>query len=128
MIQVVCGIIYKNDKVFIARRKQGKALAGYWEFPGGKIEFGENAEDALARELKEELGMIVLVQNFIGLNTHKYPNLTIKLLAFNCVFKEASLTLVDHDNYKWVDTKELCHYNMAPADVPIIKLISKAKE
>ncbi|MBG6131642.1 8-oxo-dGTP diphosphatase [Aquimarina sp. EL_43] len=125
MLEVVCGIIHKDHKVFIARKKQGKALAGYWEFPGGKIELGEDPEDALARELREELGMIVLVQKFVGYNTHVYPNVTIKLLAFNCVFKEASLTLIDHDKYKWVNPEELINFKMAPADVPLIKLITK---
>lgn len=128
MIKVVCGIIYKEDKVFIARKKKGKALAGYWEFPGGKIETDESPETALARELEEELGMAVSVGEFLGENIHQYPTQTIKLLAYNCIFIEATLNLTDHDQIKWVPPKELGKYQIAPADVPFISLaIEKSK-
>ncbi|MFM7683912.1 MAG: NUDIX domain-containing protein, partial [Bacteroidota bacterium] len=65
-IRVVCGVVFDNEKVFICRRKQGKSLAGYWEFPGGKIEGSESFEQALKRELNEELEMEVVIKDFIG--------------------------------------------------------------
>jgi 8-oxo-dGTP diphosphatase len=65
-IRVVCGIIFNNEKIFICRRNQGKSLAGYWEFPGGKIEGSESFEQALKRELHEELEMDVVVKDFVG--------------------------------------------------------------
>jgi 8-oxo-dGTP diphosphatase len=87
-IKVVCGIIWKDGLLFIARRKAGKALAGFWEFPGGKLEKYEAPETALVRELEEELGMQVEVLDFFGSSVHAYETLSIKLIAYNCNFIE----------------------------------------
>ena len=70
MIKVVCGIIYKDRKIFIARRKPHKSMGGLWEFPGGKIEEGEEYADSLKRELQEELEMQVEVNDFLMENIH----------------------------------------------------------
>ncbi len=123
MIEVVCGIIYKEDKVFLARKKTGKALAGFWEFPGGKIEKHESPKEALERELHEELGMIVSIQSYLGSNQHQYASNTIKLMAYTCLFIDATLNLIDHDLYEWVAPSDLINYEIAPADLPLIKLI-----
>ena len=125
MLEVVCGIIYKDDKVFLARRKKGKDLEGYWEFPGGKIEQHESPKIALERELKEELGMTVYVGKYLGENVYKYPTKTIKLIAYNCIFIEASFKLTDHDKYNWVTTDELKNYTLAQADIPLVNLIEQ---
>ena len=83
IIEVVCGIICnEEEKILLTRRKKGKALAGKWEFPGGKTEAGESRRAALKRELKEELGMQVKVEEFIAENTHHNPKLSIQLIAF----------------------------------------------
>ncbi|CAM1359206.1 ADP-ribose pyrophosphatase [Tenacibaculum litopenaei] len=123
MINVVCGIIYKNDKIFIARKKTGTNLAGYWEFPGGKIEKGENPKTALKRELLEELDMQVTINEQIGINIHKYETITINLIAYHCNFIKATYHLTDHDHYEWVHPKELLNYKFAPADIPFLSLI-----
>jgi len=123
MTEVVCGIIYKEDKIFLARKKEGKALAGFWEFPGGKIEKNESPEEALERELNEELGMTVSVQGYLGSNLHQYSSIKIKLIAYNCLFIDATLNLIDHDEYKWVIPSDLMNYQIAPADIPLINLI-----
>ena len=123
-LRVVCGIIYKNDKIFIARRKEGKSMAGMWEFPGGKIEKGENEIDALIRELREELGMQVEVLNRLGENLHNYCTFSINLIAYNCVLKEDTYSLTDHDAFEWVYKEDLLSYKMAVADIPLIKLIT----
>lgn len=124
MLEVVCGIIYKNNKIFIARKKKGKPLAGYWEFPGGKIEQNESAKKALARELKEELGMLITVEKHIGENLYKYPNKSIKLIAYSCTFIEATYNLTDHDKYEWVTIEELSNYQFAQADLFFVKMIT----
>ena len=81
IIKVVCGIIFKENKIFICRRKSEKSLGGYWEFPGGKVEQGESNEASLSRELMEELGMKVEVNGFYIGNIHAYEKFTIELIA-----------------------------------------------
>lgn len=124
-IKVICGIIFKEDKIFLCRRKPNKSLAGYWEFPGGKVETGETEVDALSRELHEELGMKIKIMNHFKTVTHTYNTFTIELVAYTCHFLEASYTLTDHDKYEWVDRKDLNKWNLAPADIPIANAISE---
>lgn len=125
IIKVVCGIIWKEGKVFIARRKPEKSLGGFWEFPGGKIEEGEDPKEALARELKEELGMDITIERFFGSNIHAYENFTIELIAYECEFVEASFKLTDHDEWKFIEPSALSNEKLAPADAPLaIKLVS----
>ncbi|SEW35219.1 8-oxo-dGTP diphosphatase [Chitinophaga sp. YR573] len=122
-IKVICGIIFKDDKIFLCRRNANKSLAGYWEFPGGKIESGETDVDALSRELHEELGMKVKIIEHFKTVIHPYDAFTIELIAYTCQFQEANYTLTDHDKYEWVDVKDLNKWNLAPADIPIANAI-----
>ena len=124
MIKVVCGIIYKDGKIFIARRKPHKSMGGLWEFPGGKIEEGEEYADSLKRELQEELEMQVEVNDFLMENIHNYDTFSIKLIAFNCEYISAKMKLVDHDQFKWVSPDELLSFELAPADIPIAEMIA----
>lgn len=124
-IKVVCGIIWKEGKVFIARRKPGKSLAGFWEFPGGKLEEGEEPEPALIRELQEELGMEVKISNHFGNKTHHYESFSIELIAYACEFIVASYNLTDHDEIAFVNPQELSDYQIAPADLFIVEMLSK---
>jgi len=119
IIKVVCGIIFKEDKIFLCRRNPNKSLAGYWEFPGGKIESGEGEKDALSRELLEELGMKVKVLEHYKTVVHPYEKFTIELIAYTCQFQEANYILTDHDQYEWVDKEDLTKWNLAPADIPL---------
>lgn len=121
MIEVVCGIIMKDQKVLICRRNEMKSLAGYWEFPGGKIEAGESPKDSLKRELIEELGMKVKIGLHYKTVIHEYNSLTIKLIAYKCKFIEATFVMTDHDSYQWINIIDLVKWKLAPADVPIAK-------
>jgi 8-oxo-dGTP diphosphatase len=121
IISVVCGIIRKDTKLFVALRKAEKPMGGYWEFPGGKIEPHETPEQALERELKEELGMTVKVREHFFTNVHAYENITIELIAYYADFISGSFTLTDHDIYEWKTPEELIDYKWAPADVPIFE-------
>jgi 8-oxo-dGTP diphosphatase len=123
MIEVVCGIIYKEGKVLICRRALHKTLGGYWEFPGGKIEPGERAEQSLKRELLEELGMEVEIQDYLMEHIHDYGSFSIKLIAYTCEFKNASFVMGDHDAYKWVYPQELEEFELAPADISIAQIL-----
>lgn len=123
IIKVVCGIIFKDDKIFLCRRNTHKSLAGYWEFPGGKVEANETQEASLYRELLEELGMKVTVGNHFQSVIHAYDTFTIELIAYYCQFEEATYTLTDHDLYEWVDKDNLLDWKLAPADIPIAKAL-----
>jgi len=124
-IKVVCGIIWKDGKVFIARRKPNKSLAGFWEFPGGKLEEGEKAETALCRELEEELGMKIKISDFFGSKVHHYDTFSIELSAYTCEFLSASYQLTDHDEIAFVPINNLSNYQIAPADLFIVDLLTK---
>lgn len=125
-IKVVCGIIYNGERILLCRRSPNKSLSGYWEFPGGKVENSEKYEDALSRELMEELGMKVKIGQHYMTVVHKYEKLAIELIAYNCQFIEANFMLTDHDSFEWVHAKDINNWNLAPADIPIAtKLISK---
>lgn len=124
MIDVVAAII-ENDcgKILIAKRKKGKILEGYWEFPGGKIDEGESAEVSLERELKEEMNIKIEVKEYIGESLYSYERGPIRLLAFKCEIIEGTIILVDHEAYKWVNIKELSSFKLAPADIPILNYL-----
>ncbi|MBK9984032.1 MAG: (deoxy)nucleoside triphosphate pyrophosphohydrolase [Saprospiraceae bacterium] len=123
-IKVVCGIIWKDGKILIAKRKPEKTLGGYWEFPGGKLELNEDPVAALQRELQEEMGMTVSNIKYFGSNIHEYDNFNIELLAFECDFESATFHLTDHDEYVFVPPHEFSNYIIAPADEYfVLKLI-----
>lgn len=123
-IDVVCGVIYnKEGEIFIAKRKKGKHLECYWEFPGGKIDSEETHIEALSRELKEEFNMNVIVLKYMGNNIHQYPNFEVNLIAYKCLYQTSNLELIDHDEILWVNKTEITNYNLAPADIPFVKLV-----
>lgn len=118
-IRVTAAIIRDSGSVLIARRRQGTHLAGFWEFPGGKIEPGETPEQSLARELFEELGVQARVGDLVGSNRHRYPRAEIELLAYEVAIEGAVEGSDSHDGLRWVPTEDLLTYRLAPADVPI---------
>ena len=110
MIQVVAGIIIRNKTVLIARRASHKAMAGKWEFPGGKIEVGETPQTALEREILEEFGVVIKAGTYIASNIHDYGDLQIELRAYHARYVNGEFELTDHDQIAWVDKKELENY------------------
>jgi mutator protein MutT len=120
IIPVVAAIIVKENKILAARRKAGLHLAGYWEFPGGKVEPSESNEAALLRELKEEFGISANVDYFVGENTHQYGEKTINLLAYRVQHLSGYFQLTDHDKIEWLEPEELYTLKWAPADIPLI--------
>ena len=123
MIEVVAAVIQREDKYFVARRKAGKHLEGFWEFPGGKIEEGESPETSLQRELQEEFGVTVEVGTFLGENTHDYGSAIIRLKAYRVLSSEELKESVDHDMIKWCTLDQLKRLQLAPADVPLLEHI-----
>ena len=129
-VEVVCAVIKNdNNEVFICKRGPGRALEGFWEFPGGKVEINERYEDTIIREIKEELKSIIEPIRFIGISNHEYQDIdnpfSITLYAYECKLIEGNLTLTEHTDKKWVNINELKNINFAEADKPIVDLIIK---
>lgn len=119
-ITVTAGILRRDDRVLIARRKESGNQGGLWEFPGGKVEPGEDPRAALARELREELGVGVTVDRVFDVVSHVYGERHIVLIAFNCRLLDGEPRPVDCADVSWVTTDEMDGYTFAPADVPLV--------
>lgn len=121
-VHVVCAVLERDGLVLVAERPEGKRLAGFWEFPGGKIEPGEAAEAALHRELQEELGCKVEVLASGPPVLHDYEWGRILLHPFRCRLREGSSDPVAHEHsaLKWVKRQDLAQVRLAPADIPIL--------
>jgi len=123
MIEVVAGVIYKDNKYLIAQRNLKKAQGGLWEFPGGKVEENESREEALVREIKEEFDADIVVDKYIGENIHHYPEKDIKLVFYKARLLSDEITLREHENYKWITKKERDDFEFAGADKIVFDLI-----
>lgn len=121
MIIVTAAILLQSDKILITRRAKGRHLAGYWEFPGGKLEYGETEEECLVREIKEELDICIKVNAFFMENTHSYSNNSIRLKAYLCNYISGAIVLKDHDKMLWINRMELDKYTFSPADIPFVE-------
>lgn len=121
MIKVVAAILKRNDTYFLARRASNKVHHGKWEFPGGKIEQGENPESALERELLEEFGILTKTGDHVLTTRFNYDSFQIELLAYETVFIAGSFNLKDHDKIVWVSLQDMRHYDLTGADIAIRK-------
>ncbi|QGU01749.1 CTP pyrophosphohydrolase [Corynebacterium kalinowskii] len=124
-IEVTGAVIVRDGKVLCARRGEGKSLAGYWEFPGGKIEPGETPEESLARELKEELLCDAEVGSHITTTEHEYDFAIIVLSTYYCTLVKGEPVLTEHAEIRWLTGTEMLELEWAPADVPAVELIAK---
>ena len=124
MIIVLAAIIVEKDRILIARRRAGKHLSGFWEFPGGKLEEGENDHSCLRREIKEEMAVdIKVIKHFMN-NEHSYGENQILLKSYICELDDnQEFFLTDHDMIEWVKSKDLLNYNIAQADIPIAEAL-----
>ena len=116
MIEVVAGVIYKDDKFLIAQRNLKKSQGGLWEFPGGKLEPNETAKDALKREIKEEFDADIEVGNYIGECVHHYPEKDIKLIFYKANLISENLTLLEHESCAWITKEDKDKFEFAGAD------------
>jgi|UniRef100_UPI004047CD9F mutator protein MutT len=127
MIVVTAAILEDKNRIMIARRKANRHLAGYWEFPGGKIEQNETPEQCLIREIKEEFLVDIEVKEFVGESIFNYPGKEVKLLGYRCVIKSGELLPQDHDKIEWVTFQEITNFKMAPADIPLIEFYDQKR-
>lgn len=128
-IHVVAAIIKRDNEFLITRRASHKSLAGYWEFPGGKVDDGEKPEDALVREIKEELDVEVSVDSYYMRSEYSYDFGTVVLDSYFCQLVHAisDIASTDHDKVIWCNRDNLQGYDFAPADIPIIKGLHEDK-
>lgn len=115
-------LVDTDGRVLLAQRPAGKALAGLWEFPGGKIEPGESPENALVRELKEELGIDTAASCLAPLTfaSHRYDDFHLMMPLFVCRVWQGVATAREGQALAWVHPKDFDRYPMPPADVPLI--------
>lgn len=125
MKDVTAAIIIDNGKILIAQRAENQKLAGKWEFPGGKVKPGETPEECLVREIREELGIAIEVEDFFAESIYRYDTATIRLIAYKARWLDGEYKLSAHSQIKWVKPNELENYDFAPADIPIIRIIKK---
>ena len=127
-VEVVCALIQNEDgKIFCCKRGPGRALANKWEFPGGKIEPNETQEEALIREIKEELKSDVEVIRYIGVSKYEYVDLekpfSITMYAYLCKMINGNLELTEHIDSRYADATEMKLMDFAEADIPFIDMI-----
>lgn len=129
MIEVVAGVIFNKEfKVLVAQRPPGSHLAGYWEFPGGKLEPGETPEQALHREFEEEFHIQLQSPQFLAESIYHYESKSVRLLGFTAFFAHGELQAQAHSDYKWLQPEDLSSLNLAPADVPFLPLIANFRQ
>ena len=126
VIEVVAAVIKKEDKIFITRRSYGE-FADMWEFPGGKIELGETREDALKREIKEELELDINNLDYLTTVEYDYPNFHLTMHCFTCEICGGKLNLNAHNDTKWVSLEELSKQTWVPADVKVVEKLVVSK-
>jgi 8-oxo-dGTP diphosphatase len=122
VLVAACALVDADGRVLLAQRPHGKAMAGLWEFPGGKIEDGERPEQTLIRELEEELGITVSEPCLAPLTfaSHSYPDFHLLMPLFVCRRWEGTVTAREAQRLAWVRSNRLRDYSMPPADEPLV--------
>jgi 8-oxo-dGTP diphosphatase len=121
-IKVVSAVIKKGNKIFATQRGYGEFKGG-WEFPGGKIKAGETPQEALIREIKEELDTVIEVGELIDTIEYDYLSFHLSMDCFWCNIKEGELILKEHEAAKWLASDELEMVDWLPADIELVRKI-----
>lgn len=116
MIEVTAAVIADKDRFLICRRPMEKSQGGLWEFPGGKIEPGETAEECIIRECREELGVEIMVTGKLADVIYEYPDKTVHLQFFKANIEAGELTLIEHMEFAMITPEETGKYTFCPAD------------
>ncbi len=118
-INVVAAIIIKDNKIFATQRGYGEFKDG-WEFPGGKVEQGEAPENAIVREIKEELDTVIEVKEYFDTVEYYYPNFHLSMKCYICAVVSGKLELLEHEAAKWLDKDSLDSVAWLPADLGLV--------
>lgn len=119
-IEVVAAIITHNDQIFATQRGYGEFKDG-WEFPGGKMEPGETPQQALVREIREELDTEIEVGSLVETVEYDYPNFHLTMHCFLCTIRSGELVLKEHEAAKWLTREELDSVDWLPGDVKVVE-------
>lgn len=124
-IEVVAAIIHK-DNCYLATQRGYGDFEGMWEFPGGKIEEGESREEALKREIKEELDAEVKIEKLLCTVDYDYPNFHLTMHCYHCSIGDGEIRLLEHQSAKWLTKDELSEVEWLPADIAVLeRLLNK---
>jgi 8-oxo-dGTP diphosphatase len=122
-VEVVAAVIHKGDLFYVVQRPFKGEVGGKWEFPGGKIEIGESKEQALARELKEELNIEVMINEHILTSDYEYNSFKIRIHFYECKIKNGIPKLAEHINEKWLLKSQIQEIDLASADIAVLDYI-----
>lgn len=126
-IEVVAAIIKHDNEIFTTRRGYGE-FENMWEFPGGKIEAGETREEALIREIKEELELTIEINSYLTTVEYDYSNFHLTMHCFICSISGGELHLNAHNDAKWTTLDKLDELNWVPADILVVENLKSMKE
>ena len=127
MVEVVAALIWRDNKFLICQRPAHKARGLLWEFVGGKVEQGETKEQALIRECREELDIVLSVGDVFMDVAHEYPDLTVHLTLFNATIAKGEPKKLEHNDIQWITPSEIANYEFCPADKEILKKIIETR-
>jgi 8-oxo-dGTP diphosphatase len=119
-VEVVAAVIHQGDLFYVVQRPFKGEVGGKWEFPGGKIEANESKEEALKREIKEELSLDLKIEKFLLTSNHEYKTFKIKLHFFLCLIQDGKPILNEHIDQQWIKITDLLKIDLAPADVVVL--------
>lgn len=119
-ILVAAGVVIREGKVLLTQRLADAHLAGKWEFPGGKVEEGEDPKHTVVRELREECGIEVEVEDILDVTHHAYPEKTVLLLFYRCALLAGEVQHLGVADHAWVDGAGIDDHSLPPADEPVV--------
>lgn len=128
MTDVSAALIWEENRFMICQRPASKSCGLLWEFVGGKAEPGETGEQALIRECREELGILVEPEGVFTQVIHEYPDITVRLTLFNAHIAEGVPQKLEHADIRWITPEEIPQYAFCPADKEILQMIQKQAE
>ena len=128
IVEVSAGLIFREGKLLIAQRHHNAHLGGLWEFPGGKRRSDESFEQCLRRELEEELGIVVEVQDLLETVTHEYPEKTVHLKFFRCAWLCNEPQKLGCRDFAWINFDQLADYAFPAADTRLLEKLSASPE
>ena len=122
-VHVTAAVIIRDKKILCVQRGENRLdyISKKWEFPGGKVEPGEELEQTIKREILEELNLSITVKDFLIQVNHHYPDFKLKMDTFICEIQMSDPVLTEHLDYKWLDRNELLSLDWAAADIPIVE-------